>query len=62
MPSKAVTLYPLRYIVSIVRVHDNYPFGKNRVRLECGHEVLFNAQYKAHCRKCYLDGVRRGCV
>ena len=50
-------VYPLRRIVETIRVHENYPYGKNRVLLECGHEILSNAQYKAHCYRCAGLGI-----
>lgn len=42
---------PLRKIVETVRFADN-TFGRNRVLLECGHEVLSNGIYAARCSKC----------
>jgi hypothetical protein len=42
----------MRKIVETIRITDNYPFGKNKVLLECGHTTLSNALYKARCTKC----------
>lgn len=44
--------YPIRKIMEVISVHPNFPYGRNRVLLECGHEILSNGQYRAHCHKC----------
>lgn len=46
--------YPLRSIVSLVMPADGM-FGRSRVLLECGHEVLSNGMSKARCRACYVE-------
>lgn len=43
---------PLRKIVEVLQYGGSSMFERTRVRLECGHETLSNAQYKARCTEC----------
>lgn len=42
---------PLRKIVQVLIVGDGW-MSRDKVKLECGHEVYSNATYKARCLQC----------